>query len=46
MNHNITKSEVPTEDLKVSAWFSGHVRVGDVVVVEGGVMADFFDQFV
>ena len=39
-------SDLPTEDLEVSAWFFGHVRVGDVIVVEGGVMADFFDEFV
>ena len=38
----LTKSEVPTEDLKVSAWFLGHVGVGDVIVVEGGVMVDVF----
>ena len=39
-------SEVPTEDLKVSAWFFGHVRVGDVIVVEGRVVVNFFDEFV
>ena len=38
-----TKSEVPTEDLEVSAWPFGHVGVGDVVIVEGRVMVNFFD---
>ena len=32
--------------LEVSVWFFGHVGVGNVVVVEGRVMADFFDEFV
>ena len=41
-----TKSEVPTEDLEVSTWFSGHIGVGDVIVIESGVMIDFFNKFV
>ena len=40
----LTKSEVPTEDLKVSAWFLGHVGVGNIVIVESRVVADFFDS--
>ena len=28
--------------LEVSAQFFGHIGVGNVVVVEGGVMVDFF----
>ena len=49
MNCNITpptKSQVPTEDLEVSTQFSSHVRVGSVIVVKGGVMVNFINQFV
>ena len=43
-NCNITPllaSEVPTEDSEISAWFSGDVREGIVIVIEGGVMVGF-----
>ena len=46
-NHNITPllaSEVPTEDSEISAWLSGDVRKGIVVVIEGGVMVNLIDQ--
>ena len=42
-HYPLTKSEVPTEDLEVSTWLFSHVGVGDVIVVEGRVMVDFFD---
>ena len=29
--------------LKVSTWFSGHVRMGNTVIVEGRVMVNFFN---
>ena len=32
--------------LEVSVRFFGHVGQGNVVVVEGGVMTDFLDEFV
>ena len=42
-HYPLTKSEVPTEDLEVSARFLGHVRMGNIVVVEGKVMVNFLD---
>ena len=32
--------------LEVSVRFSGHVGQGNVVVVEGGVVTDFLNEFV
>ena len=46
VNHNITPLLILKfllKILKVSAWFFGHVRVGNVVIVKGRVMVNFFD---
>ena len=46
-SHNITPllvSEVPTEDSKISMWFFSHVEECDVIVLEGRIIADFFNK--
>ena len=49
MNCNITpllSLKFLLKILEVSVWFFGHVGQGNVIVVEGGVVADFLDEFV
>ena len=46
MNRNITpllSLKFLLKILEVSAWFSSHVGVGNIIVVEGRVMVDFFN---
>ena len=48
-NCNITPllaSEVPTEDSKVSMWFSSDIGESIVIVVEGRIITDFIDEVI
>ena len=45
-HYKLLASEVPTEDSKVSMWFSSNIGEGSVIVVEGRVLTDFIDEVI
>ena len=48
-NHNITPSltsEVPTEDSKVSTWFSSSIGESIVVIIKGRILTDLIDKVI